>query len=363
MSHDHHLTRADKVRRRRVRKLAEAALEQYGLQDARIRFLKEGYRPPLLVVSPARGKFVLHMYPLPRSSEDVLRSEDGLRSQLQWQSALRREAQLPVPEPIPNAEGSLTSYVSVEGVPNPRYCVLLRWVPGRHKVDRLKPAHLSLIGSYAARLHRHAEHYSVSEGFMRPRWDWEWLSDESEQLWSKGELVYSTSEMEIFRAAMERIRKDMQALGEGSDVFGIIHRDLHPLNYVFHKRAAYVIDFDVCGWGYYLYDLAVPLVDLDFTQEHYGAPYARMEAAFLEGYQRERPLPMGYQEYIDTFLAMEMMRYVNMILGWKAPTQRPWGPKYLAGVRERLEKFAENDRNPKPVLSRFLLWLKSRSPI
>jgi len=355
-----------------MRKVAKAALEQYGLQDARIRFIKEGYRAPLLIESPTQGKFALRIYRLPHSSENALRnSKDGLHSQLQWLQALRREAHLPVSEPIPNAEGSLLGYVSGKGVPKPHHCVLLRWVPGIHKIDLLRPADLSLVGSYAARLHRHAERYSIPEGFVRPRWDWDWLFGESAQLWSKGELVYSASEMEIFRATVERVRQDLQALGEGRNVFGIIHRDLNPWNFVFHKGAVYVIDFEECGWGYYLYDMAVTLVDLDFSQGDYGVRYAPMRAAFLEGYQRVSPLPVGYQEYIGTFMAIEMVRIANMILGWKAPTEKPWGPIYLARVVERLEEFAAgndinaagNDINPKPVVPRLLLWLKSRSPL
>jgi Ser/Thr protein kinase RdoA (MazF antagonist) len=168
--------------------------------------------------------------------------------------------------------------------------------------------------------------------------------------------------MEIFRATAERIRRDLQALGEGSNVFGIIHRDLHPLNYVFRSRAVYAIDFDACGWGYYLYDMAVILVDLDFSQEDYGARCAPMQAAFLKGYQRERPLPVGYQDYIGTFMAMELVRYVDMILKWEAPTQKSWGPKYLAGVVDRLERFAGNDGNAKPFVSRLLRWLSSGAP-
>jgi Ser/Thr protein kinase RdoA (MazF antagonist) len=183
-------------------------------------------------------------------------------------------------------------------------------------------------------------------------------------LWDKGESVYSPSEMEIFRATAERAWQDLQALGEDRNVFGLIHRDLHPWNFVFHNGAVYIIDFDSCGWGYYLYDMAVTLVELDFSQEDYGAPCAQMQAAFLKGYQRVRPLPVGYQEYIGTFMAIEMVRIVNMVLGWKAPTEKPWGPRYLATVVERLGEFAAgNDINPKPVVPRLLLWLKTRSPL
>ena len=72
-----------------------------------------------------------------------------------------------MPEPIPNDEGSLIGYVTVDA-PEPNYCVLLRWVPGRQKVTDMRPADLSLVGSYVAQLHLHSERYAVPEGFARP---------------------------------------------------------------------------------------------------------------------------------------------------------------------------------------------------
>jgi Ser/Thr protein kinase RdoA (MazF antagonist) len=349
---DQRLTHAKKVRQMRERKLAGAALEQYGLRDARVGFLRQrNWKTLFRVASPTQGEFTLHMYRRPNLGEDALRSPDGLRSfdgrsseaalhsQLLWMAALRRETDLSVPEAIPTLDGSLTSYVSVEDVPAPRRCTLLRWMPGKSMLESLRPANLSLVGSYVARLHLHAERFSVPEGFLRPRWDWDHVLGNSALLWSRGEVFYSESEMEVFRAAAERVKWTLHAVGENSSVFGIIHSDLLPQNFVFHTGTVCAIDFDECGWGYYLFDLAWMFRALGFS--------APMQAALLEGYQRERPLPEDYQKHFETCMAMRVVDLVNRILGWKTPTRQPWGPSFLSDAVKELAGFLENDSSRK----------------
>ena len=94
----------------------------------------------------------------------------------------------------------------------------------------------------------------------------------------------------MFRATAERVRWGLQELGKDSNVFGAIHPDLHLNNFLFHEGEAYVIDFEACGWGYCLFDLAVTLSSLEGCVED----RTPMRAALLKGYQRERPLPEAY---------------------------------------------------------------------
>ena len=94
---------------------------------------------------------------------------------------------LSVPEPVPTVDGQLTSRISVEGLPRPQICTLLRWMPGKSKAaSEMSPADVSMVGSYIAWLHRHSERYSVPEGFVRPRYGWDSLLGESRPLWKEG---------------------------------------------------------------------------------------------------------------------------------------------------------------------------------
>lgn len=318
--------------RRRLRNWAKAGLEQYGIRDARFALLKEGTNQRKLIFrveSPSQGRFVLRVYKLSRPSEN-------LRPELLWLQSLRREMPLSVPEPIPAVDGSLISYTSPKWASEPLRCVLLRWLPGEKKIDP-SATELSLAGSHVARLHRYCEQPGVPEGLTFPyAWDWDWVFGEAVPLWNKGASVYSRRDLEVFRVTAERVWQDLQELGKDSNVFGIVHRDLHLNNFLFHNEKAYVIDFEVCGWGYYLFDLTVTLSSL----KSHGAP---LQAAFLEGYQRERPLTKDCWRYLKTFMAMRVVQRVNMVLRWKDHTRQEWGPRHLSGSVEWLKEFVASE--------------------
>jgi Ser/Thr protein kinase RdoA (MazF antagonist) len=234
-----------------------------------------------------------------------------------WLSALARERPLLVPEVVPAVDGSLMAYVSSEGTAGPhergRQCVLLRWVPGTHKWEGLSLEDVSMVGSYVAGLHNHAQRYALSDPSMFPRWDWHWTFGEAVPLWREGEQFFSAREMAIFEAAARRVGEDLQELGHGRDAFGPIHRDLHLGNVVFAGRRVGVIDFDLCGLGHYLLDLAVLLNALRLSAQRIQPTgrFWKIRVTFFEHYERERSLPEDYRRYLMTFHAMRHVARVN----------------------------------------------------
>jgi Ser/Thr protein kinase RdoA (MazF antagonist) len=129
-----------------------------------------------------------------------------------------------------------------------------------------------------------------------PRWDCHWAFGESVPLWREGEQFYSASEMAVFEAAAQREHEDLQELVYARDAFGPIHRDLHLSNILFHSRRVGVVDFDMCGLGHYLFDLAVLLNALRLSALRSQRPdrFWNMRETFVEHYERERLLSEGY---------------------------------------------------------------------
>jgi Ser/Thr protein kinase RdoA (MazF antagonist) len=209
------------------------------------------------------------------------------------------------------------AYVSPEGEAQlheqGRQCVLQRWVPGTHKREDLGPTDASLVGSYVAGLHSHAQRYALPDPSMFPRRDWHWVFGESVSLWREGEQFFSAREMDIFEVAARRVQEDLQGLGYGKDTFGPIHRDLHLSNIMFHARGVGVIDFDLCGLGHYLLDLAVLLnaLRLSALRSQRPDPFWKTRETFFEHYERERSLPEDYRRHLMTFHAMRHVARVN----------------------------------------------------
>jgi Ser/Thr protein kinase RdoA (MazF antagonist) len=68
-------------------------------------------------------------------------------------------------------------------------------------------------------------------------------------------------------------------LSEGADNFGLIRTDLHLGNALFWRGEVRVIDFDDCGFGYWLYDITVALWELRYRND-----YEDFRSALIEGY-------------------------------------------------------------------------------
>ena len=123
---------------------------------------------------------------------------------------------------------------------------------------------------------------------------------------------------------MERV---LRQLGEGGGQFGLIHADLHLDNALFWRGEVRVIDFDDCGFGYWLYDIAVALWELRHRDD-----YGRFRAALIDGYAQHRPLPPGGLAHLDDFIATR-----NVAFGlWFAGTAQV-NPAFRAGLDEVFE--------------------------
>lgn len=298
-----------------VYELARAALERYGLQEADLVSLKEGSATLFRVTTPSRGEFLLRVYAPVRPSVGkshgprpsalrMLRTESAVRSQALWLSDIHKRGRLPVPELVPTSDGELVGSVSnAEGMER-RVFFLIRWIPGVHKRDReLSLEDARFLGYCIAGLHLHAERFSPPEGFVRPRWDWETLFDATATYWDYARAQLSYVELAALQSAGERIKEDLHVIGESGEEFGVIHRDLQSSNVVFDEGVPYIIDFDHCGWGHYMYDLALPYLHL----ERLGERCSMMREALMEGYLSRRALRDDYRASLETFVHMHVM--------------------------------------------------------
>ncbi len=137
------LTRAAQVRR--LRSVAIAALQQYGVAHAQLHVLSTTQGLVYRVDTADGNHFVLRISPADAPSPAM---QDA---QLCWLRSVASETSLCVPEPVPLPNGALWTTIAVHSVDEPRQCVLLRWVAGRARHDarrrrRPEPG-LGLLGS------------------------------------------------------------------------------------------------------------------------------------------------------------------------------------------------------------------------
>ncbi len=313
-------------RRRQIhlmRGLASAALAAYDLSPARLSLLKHRHNTTFLVDPVDRPRCVLRIH---RSGTPTV---EGVSAELEWLRALRRDTALQVPNPVLTRDGSSltvaeTSALRAAGF-QPHICVLFDWSSGRMLDAGLAPVHMTLAGELMGRLQNHAAGWRPAHPLARGRVDGPIDAARrlggpfaQESVFAQASvdacrgLVASTlgeAEAKVVGAVVERVRAAEEALGQGPAVFGLIHADLHHHNLLFERHSVRAIDFDDCGFGPFLYDLAVPLAVL---RDH--PAYPALRAGLLAGYRRVRPLPLAREEYLDTFIALRLVQDALWVL-------------------------------------------------
>jgi Ser/Thr protein kinase RdoA (MazF antagonist) len=329
---------------RRLRRLAFEALRAYEVDEPRLTALLHEDNTTFRVDSTSGERYVLRIHRPSRKTVAEVRSE------MTWLTFLRQETDLVVPQPVPRRDGELITVASVEGVPEPRLCVLLRWLPGRFVDKGLKPLHLERVGAFMARLHLGAAQFNPQDGFCRGRLDnlygkprgiSEALArqqvdnpeDEATAIHHVTE-VCSPDDGARVGVLIKRIRAVQRALGQGPETFGLIHGDLHQENYFFHQGQVRTIDFDDCGYGYYLYDLAVTAYEVGWRDNT-----AALRDALLTGYRSVRPLSPEHEGYLQTFMDL---RDLQMMLWAIEMRDHPgFRDRWVGWVKETLEYIKE----------------------
>jgi hypothetical protein len=148
----------------RLRALGRRALASFGVDRARLTMLRHETNTTFRV-DAAGDRYVL------RISRGGTATADTIASEMMWLAALRTTTSLSVPEPVAAADGTFVAIVSHSGVPEPRPCVLLRWMNGRFLDTGLTPRHLGRVGELMAALQDHGEGWARPAGFVRHRVD------------------------------------------------------------------------------------------------------------------------------------------------------------------------------------------------
>ncbi|MEM9418718.1 MAG: phosphotransferase [Planctomycetota bacterium] len=307
---------------RRLRRLAAEALSAFGLPDARFELIqhwenstfrvniREEQQAGSITDRVVPGRYLLRLH---RPDEISLAY---IESEMAWLEALARDTDLCVPTPVRSPDGRLAleyanaDFPELDGDPEGRrVCSLLRWVPGRllkGKARRL--VHMQRLGGLMAQLHQHAATWSPPFELNVNRWDGPTLMGRHKALGIEPDVwdELPAKESDLFAACEERLTSALDKLGQGPDVFGLIHADLHFNNVLYAGGEARPIDFNDCGHGHFVLDAACAL--LGFDPPDGEQPW---RAAFAEGYEQHRPLPPQTMELLDLFLAA---RQVTLML-------------------------------------------------
>lgn len=316
----------------RLRRAAEDALSRYGIASISLSLLYHAYHTTFTVTAPDGARYVLHI--LRPVDADLPEMERRIRveSELWWLDRVRVDLGMGVPIPVRTNEGDGVVSLALNDMEPVRLCPLFRWLDGRFFRDRLAPAHLEGVGRIIARLHEYSAHLHVPEWFDRPMVDATDAVLEEETALLFADHV-SDHAARVMRRVLQQARRAQHALGGAPDNYGLIHADIHQRNYLFDHGAVRLIDFGDCGWGHYLYDLAVTLSELENSPR-----LDQLRTALLSGYRQERDLSVEQEALIDSFVLLREVQNLTWFVSARDD------PNYRARAAQIAERVARVER-------------------
>lgn len=247
---------------------------------------------------------------------------------------------LHVPRPLRSTHGRLVESVPGEG--GEMLATAVEKAPGilaeRLPFEVWNEQRFELLGRTAGKLHRLSQSYQPPQGISRrPEW---YESDNNYNLQEDLDQVHP-----IVLDKYAQARREVLDLPHNGDRYGLIHADLQCANFFLEPQTntLTLFDFDDCCYGWYLMDIALPL--LDFLVVYPGlereAFANKFLTSFLRGYRSEYPLePKAFQQLPLFLKLLEIGLTIQVETIAAHCTPDSWVGKFMAG---RLEKI-KNDR-------------------
>ncbi len=309
----------DPAMQERLEAIARDALRAHGIgPDAVLTLLNISENATYAVDDPDTGeRSVLRVH------RPGYHTRAAVESELAWIQALRAEHVVATPEVLPTRDGSL---VTVGRHPDgeQRHAVRFVWVPGQEPAGLRLVDDFRALGAVTARLHAHARQWQRPAWFTRFRWDYE-TSIGPRGHWGRWQdgMAVGGAEREVLGRLDDTLRRRLAAFGDGPDRFGLVHADMRLANLIVDlddpaapgqdgpsapSREVTVIDFDDCGFGWYLYDLGS---SLSFIEDDPRVP--ELIDAWVEGYREVGELSAEEVDELPTFVLLRRLLLVAWI--------------------------------------------------
>lgn len=238
-----------------------------------------------------------------------------LNSEMKWLNQLNEYTPLIVANPIKGLDGENIQIVKGNDGKD-YYCVICEFLSGEapdenNEAQMIKQ--FSYLGETTAYLHRQAEIWNGTAKLDRMEWNFDTIIGEHAAWGRWQDFPDMTEEAETLLEDVSMIiKKRLQRYGKTEDNYGLIHADLRLANLLLEGDQIKVIDFDDCGFGWHLHDLASAL---SFMEEKPIVP--KLVNAWLDGYRKVLPFTDTDFEEIDTFIMMRRMQLTAWLASHK----------------------------------------------
>lgn len=320
---------------RRLRNLALNALAAYPFDVQRLRFMMDHLNAIFQVDTASGERYVL------RISAPGWRTDDDLRAEILWLRALADEPDIGAPALLANDRGAFITVAGAEGVPEPRRCVVMSWLPGKNLEYELTEQRLEQLGRLSSRLHAQAASWEPPAEFKPATMNAYNARGEVDRLFAPdSDELFSDQSRPVFQEVRRRVESAFA--DRYADPTGLrpIHNDLHQENVKIWRGRLRPLDFEDTILGYPVQDIAMTFSDLLYYCNLDNDGYEQLRNAFIRGYQATAEWPEDFPNQTDLFMAGRLLWRAN----WVARFQREYARGFIDRMTPSLERFLENGR-------------------
>jgi Ser/Thr protein kinase RdoA (MazF antagonist) len=305
---------------------ARELLTSYGISNAEVSCINFEFNATFSVETEAGVKYAL------RINFNSTRTIKNMMAEIEWVRHLNHTSGINTPTPIATLKDDfIVSAVHPESGQT-LSAVMYSWLEGEEIGDEPTSDQLHEVGKAIALLHQESSDFVLSSQSELPTFDDFFWGTEDFLFSDKSKL--SVADRSLIQEAHDRIMEFTRDLYETSPVH-IIHADFHGWNLMWHEGRLSIFDFDDCGFGVEVQDLAVALYYLDTPEQ---------EQALLAGYTSVKPLPSYTVNAMKALLLQRRLLLLNYLFETKNQEHQELLPAYLEKSLERASTFLTDVR-------------------
>jgi len=182
---------------------------------------------------------------------------EELEGEIRWMDEIHKDTQVRLPVVYRGRDGGFLQKMRTSGGETV-YCSVISFLDGS-PLGELKGEALldglEKLGEITARLHIQSINRDKSVKIKRFCWDINNLfGDNGDGIWGSWRDYEGITghDYRILEKCTENIKKELNHYGRSNDRYGLIHADLHFYNVISYEGNDQIIDFDDCGYGFYM---------------------------------------------------------------------------------------------------------------
>ena len=301
-----------------VSELAEIVAARYFSGDLSVELINYEYNATFKVVDAEGNKFALRM------NINSLRSNENLNAELAFVSHLSSNSKVNTAHVVRTLGGEQRTSIRLEEASRDLHCVMYSWIEGEELGDEPTDEQLFALGAAMAQMHLATQDFKLPDGAELPRLDdFFWGTDD--MLFSETSKLDQASQSSL-KIAVDAINVIVKELYRKASPI-VIHADLHGWNVMWNEGELTVFDFDDCGIGLPVQDLATALYYLDTPEQ---------DEALKKGYLSVTALPEASDRTIKALALHRRILLLNYLYETSNPEHREMRSSYLEETLRRV---------------------------